>query len=134
MEMFDLFHNGQLNLSRLNYKLISLIPNLKEVSNIRQLQSLCLLGVDYQIFTKVLTRRLTSVVDLVISMTQTAFIPGMNILEGVVILHKTLYELYRRKEKGIIMKLDFEKAYDKVSWDFLLEVLKKKKFPDKWMD
>jgi hypothetical protein len=74
------------------------------------------------------------VVDLVISMTQTAFIPGMNILEGVVILHKTLYELYRRKEKGIIMKLDFEKAYDKVSWDFLLEVLKKKKFPDKWMD
>jgi hypothetical protein len=134
MEMFDLFHNGQLNLSRLNYKLISLIPNLKEVSNIRQLQSLCLLGVDYQIFTKVLTRRLTSVVDLVISMTQTAFIPGMNILEGVVILHKTLYELYRRKEKGIIMKLDFEKAYDKVSGDFLLEVLKKKKFPDKWMD
>jgi hypothetical protein len=134
MEMFDLFHNGQLNLSRLNYKLISLIPNLKEVNNIRQLQSLCLLGVDYQIFTKVLTRRLTSVVDLVISMTQTAFIPGMNILEGVVILHKTLYELYRRKEKRIIMKLDFEKAYDKVSWDFLLEVLKKKKFPDKWMD
>jgi hypothetical protein len=134
MEMFDLFHNGQLNLSRLNYKLISLIPNLKEVNNIRQLQSLCLLGVDYQIFTKVLTRRLTSVVDLVISMTQTAFIPGMNILEGVVILHKTLYELYRRKEKGIIMKLDFEKAYDKVSGDFLLEVLKKKKFPDKWMD
>jgi hypothetical protein len=134
MEMFDLFHNGQLNLSRLNYKLISLIPNLKEVNNIRQLQSLCLLGVDYQIFTKVLTRRLTSVVDLVISMTQTAFIPSMNILEGVVILHKTLYELYRRKEKGIIIKLDFEKAYDKVSWDFLLEVLKKKKFPDKWMD
>jgi hypothetical protein len=37
MEMFDLFHNGQLNLSRLNYKLISLIPNLKEVNNIRQL-------------------------------------------------------------------------------------------------
>jgi hypothetical protein len=134
MEMFDLFHNGQLNLSRLNYKLISLIPNLKEVNNIRQLQSLCLLGVDYQIFTKVLTRRLTSVVDLVISMTQTAFIPSMNILEGVVILHKTLYELYRRKEKGIIIKLDFEKAYDKVSGDFLLEVLKKKKFPDKWMD
>jgi hypothetical protein len=54
-------------------------------------------------------------VDSVVSKTQTTFIPGRNILEGVVILHETMHELNRRKKIGVILKLDFEKAYDKVS-------------------
>jgi hypothetical protein len=83
--------------------------------------------VDYKWFIKVLTKRLTGVVETVISRTQTTFLLRRNILEGVVILYETLHELKRMKRKGIIMKLDFEKAYDKISWQFLLEVLERKK-------
>jgi hypothetical protein len=61
-------------------------------------------------------------------------LPGRNILEGVVVLHKTLHEMRRKKGKGIIMKLDFEKAYDKVSWPFLMEVLERNFFPLKWIE
>jgi hypothetical protein len=50
-----------LNLSRLNYGLISLIPKMKEANNIKQYMPICLLGVDYKWFTKVLTGRLTEV-------------------------------------------------------------------------
>jgi hypothetical protein len=50
----------------------------------------------------------------VISPTQTAFRPGRNIMEGVVILHETLHELHRKKQNGVVFKIDFEKAYDKV--------------------
>jgi len=39
---------------------------------------------------------------------------GHNILEGVVILHETVHELHRKKQSGVILKIDFEKAYDKV--------------------
>jgi subtilisin-like proprotein convertase family protein len=39
-----------------------------------------------------------------------------------------------KKLKGIILKLDFEKAYDKVNWNFMLEVLRKKNFPGKWIE
>jgi hypothetical protein len=90
-------------------------------------------GVDYKWFTKVLTRRLTGVADTVINKVQTTFSPRQNILEGVVILHET-HELRREKRKGVIMKLDFEKAYDKVSWAFLMEVLERKIFLAKWRE
>jgi hypothetical protein len=100
LEMFDKFYRGELNLSRLNYGLISLIPKSKEANTTKQYRPICLLGVDYEWFTKVLTTRLTRVVDSVISSTQTAFIPGRNILEGVVVLHETLHELRKRKQRG----------------------------------
>ena len=55
----------------------------------------------------------------VISPTQTAFLPGRNIMEGVVVLHETIHELYRKKKSAVIFKIDFEKAYDKVKWSFV---------------
>jgi hypothetical protein len=70
--------------------------------------------VDYKWFTKILASRLSKVPESTISKTQAAFIPGRNILERVVILHETMHEIRKKKRKGIIMKLDFEKAYDKV--------------------
>lgn len=41
--------------------------------------------------------------------------------------------LKSEKEEGIILKLDFEKAYDRVSWDFLEEVLTRKGFSELWI-
>jgi hypothetical protein len=132
--MFEKFHKGELNLSRLNYGLISLIPKLKEANNIKQFRPIYLLEVAYKWFTKVLTKRLTGVAESFISATQTSFLLVRNILEGVVILHETLRELRKRKKKGIIIKLDFEKAYDRVYWHFLYEVLEKKNIPTKWIE
>jgi hypothetical protein len=133
VEMFDKFYRGELNLRRLNYGLISLIPKSKEANTIKHYRPICLLGVDYKWFTKVLTKRLTRVAESVISTTQTTFIPGRNILEGVVVLHETLHEIRKIKKRGVIMKLDFEKEYDKVQWSFLFEVLERKEFPEKWI-
>ena len=81
---------------------------------------ICLLNVSFKIFTKVATIRINSVADHLVSPTQTAFMQGRNILEGVVIRHETVHELHRKNQSGIIFKIDFEKAYDKVQWDFLI--------------
>ena len=59
---------------------------------------------------------------------------GHNILEGVVILHETVHELHRKKQSGVILKIDFEKAYDKVRWDFLRQTLQMKGFSPKWIE
>jgi len=68
-----------------------------------------------------------------ISSFQTAFIPGRNILEGVVILQEVLHEVRSTKSSGVFIKLDFEKAYDKVNWNFLEEVLNRKGFAETWI-
>jgi hypothetical protein len=71
---------------------------------------------------------LKRVADTVVSPSQTAFMPGRNIMEGVVILHETIHELHTRKEDGIIFKIDFEKDYDNVKWSFLQQALRMKGF------
>ena len=53
---------------------------------------------------------------------------GRHILEGVVVLHETIHELHRKK----MDKIDFEKAYDKVKWPFLQQVLRMKGFAQEW--
>jgi hypothetical protein len=55
-------------------------------------------------------------------------------LEGVVILHETIHELHSKKLDGVLFKIDFEKAYDKIKWSFLQQVLRMKGFPVKWCD
>jgi hypothetical protein len=133
LEIFQELFRGELNLNRLNYGMITLIPKLKEANNIKQYRPICLLNVDYKWFTKVLTMRLTPYAEKLISNTQTAFIPGRYILEGVIILHEIVHELRVKKMKGIVLKLDFQKAYDKVQWDFMMDVMRKKNFPEKWL-
>jgi hypothetical protein len=63
-------------------------------------------------------------------MNQTAFIPERNIHDGVVVLHEILHDLKASKKSGIVVKLDFEKAYDKIHWKFLFEVLQRKGFSE----
>jgi hypothetical protein len=53
-------------------------------------------------------------------------------MEGVVILHETIHELHTKKRDGVIFKIDFEKAYDKVNWSFLQQTLRTKGFAPKW--
>jgi hypothetical protein len=40
-------------------------------------------------------------------------------MEGVVLLHEAIHELHKRRQDGVILKLDFEKAYDKLKWPFI---------------
>ena len=50
-------------------------------------------------------------------------------MDGCVILHEVLHELKTSHSEGILLKLDFEKAYDRVPWPFLAEVMHRKKHP-----
>ncbi|WVZ53496.1 hypothetical protein U9M48_004427 [Paspalum notatum var. saurae] len=53
-------------------------------------------------------------------------------MEGAVILHETLHELHKKKKNGVILKINFEKAYDKVRWNFLQQTLRMIGFSYAW--
>jgi hypothetical protein len=115
MAMFRDFHAGDLPLFCLNFGIITLITKEKEVRRIQQYRPICMLNVSFKIFTKVMAHRLTSIACRITKPSRSAFLPGRYILEGVVVLHETIHELKRKKQSGLILKLDFERAYDKVN-------------------
>ena len=119
MQMFRELHNSDLPLFSLNFGVITLLPKTQDASKIHQYKPICLLNVSFKIFTKVATIRINSVAEDLISSTQTAFMRGRNILEGVVILHETIHELHRKNQSEVIFKIDFEKAYEKSAMGFL---------------
>jgi hypothetical protein len=82
----------------------------------------------------VATNRVSVVAHTVVKPTQTAFMPRRHILEGVVVLDETIHEFHRKKMDGVLLKTDFEKAYDKVKWPFLQQVLQMKGFDPIWCD
>jgi hypothetical protein len=132
LELFGCLHVGQLELFLLNFGEIILLPKVNEVEMIQQYRPICLLNISFKIFTKVATIRLNTVVDVVVCLSQTALMQGRNILDGVVTLHETFHELHSKKLNGVILKLDFEKVYDKVKWSFLQQTLRMKVFLDEW--
>jgi len=64
-------------------------------------------------------RRLSEVAPKLISTSQTAFIKNIFIMDGVVMLHEVVHELQNKKMAGIVFKIDFEKAYDNIIWNFV---------------
>jgi hypothetical protein len=114
MALFHEFHQGLLTLFSLNFGTIILLPECGEVLKIQQCMPIYLLNVSFKIFTKLLTNRLTSLAHKIIQPTQTTFLLGRNTIEGVVILHETTHEMHRKKQNGVIFKIDFEQAYNKV--------------------
>jgi hypothetical protein len=84
-------------------------------------------------FSKLLTNRLGKVAQRLVATNQSAFIKGRYILESVVIAHELVHSLHKSQEKGVVLKLDYEKAYDRVSWDFLFEVLESRGFSNIWI-
>jgi hypothetical protein len=132
MTMFVEFYVGKLPLYSLNFGTIILLLKCREATHIKQYRPICLLNVSFNFFTKVDMNRISQVAQKVISPSQMDFILDHNIMEGVIVLHETLHEMHRKQQSGIILKLGFEKAYDKLNWNFIQQTLRMKGFSPIW--
>lgn len=99
MKLFEEFHKGSLEVSRLNYGVITLLPKVLDANKIQQFRPICMMNCLYEWFTKVLSLRLDSVADKLILNTQSAFMKGRNIMNGVLALHEILHETKKKEKK-----------------------------------
>ena len=82
---------------------------------------------------KLLANRLKKVMSDIIDERQSAFIGGRHLLHSVIIANEVVEEAKRGQKSCIMFKVDYERAYDSVSWDFLTYMLRRLGFCTKWI-
>ncbi|CAL5403808.1 unnamed protein product [Camellia sinensis] len=133
MLFFREFHQNATLVSGLNSSFIVLIPKVDSPSHLSEYRPISLIGSLYKILAKVLSHRMKQVMPQVISEAQSAFLEGRNILDGVLIANEIVDGWRKFNRKGLVLKLDFEKAYDSVNWEFLFSMLSNFGFGNRWV-
>ncbi|GKV30901.1 hypothetical protein SLEP1_g39668 [Rubroshorea leprosula] len=86
----------------------------------------------YKVIAKLLANRLSSVLDGIIGESQMALVGGRQMVDNIVIAKETIDEAKRNKKPSFVLNLDFERAYDKVCWEFLQYMMSRMSFNPKW--
>ena len=129
MSFFKEFYEHGKFVKSLNAIFLVLIPKKVGAKDLRDFRPISLLESLYKWLAKVLANRLKKVV----SKAQGAFVEGRQILDAVLIANEAIDSVLKNNENGILCKLDIEKAYDNVDWYFLLTVMQKMSFKEKWI-
>lgn len=107
-----------------NATFISLIPKMEEACRISEFRPISLVESIYKILSKTLSCRLKEALKEVISQNQIVFLGGRQSIDGVLMANECVDAILKKGDLGVHCKIDMEKAYDRVNWNFLDYMLK----------
>ncbi|KAL0292690.1 UNVERIFIED_CONTAM: Retrovirus-related Pol polyprotein from type-2 retrotransposable element R2DM [Sesamum radiatum] len=130
----EFFVSGRL-LKQINATTLTLIPKVQMPSQVSDYRPISCCNVIYKAITKVMVKRLQQVLHLIVDQSQNAFVPGRSIADNILLAQELLagYNQVKLPPRCTI-KVDIQKAYDSIEWDFLLASLKLFNFPQKFID
>ena len=133
MRVMGDFHVGRCQMERLNKVFLVLIPKNPGAKQIGDFRPIALSNFIYLIIAKVLANRLREVMDDLISPLQSAFIPGRQMIDGIVMAEEIVAAWRRSSTTGFLWKVDFAKAYDSIDWRYLWNILRRRGFSEEWV-
>ena len=129
-EVIQVFNSGKMP-SYLNKTLIVLIPKCLGPETLNHFRPISLCNTVYKIVIKIIVSRIRPLLSNLISPYQTVFVPGRRGVDNVVIAQELIHTIHKKKGRvgHFMLKIDLEKAYDRIEWSFIREVLILFKFP-----
>jgi Reverse transcriptase (RNA-dependent DNA polymerase)/zinc-binding in reverse transcriptase len=133
MDLLNDFYDNKVDLWRINKSHITLIQKKPGATRIEDFQPISVLSAISKIITKLLAERLRLFLPELISLHQTAFINERRITETFILARQSLSFLHKHNIPSVLLKIDFKKAFDSISWDYLLQLIRRRKFPNRWI-
>lgn len=102
-----------------NSSFITLIPKVKIPIFIKYYRPISLIRLQSKIIAKLLANRLDPSLNEVIGFEQSAFLKGLQVLDGRLMVNELVAWYEKKQEKLMIFMVDFEMAYDSINWDYI---------------
>ena len=100
----------------------------KDRSYLVNWRPISLLNFDYKLLTKVLANRVKKVIPSIISSSQTAYVRDRSITDSVKLVQDIIHLLDLQKSLGLLLLVDFQKAFDSINWKYVIDILERFNF------
>lgn len=136
MKVIQAFFHSKHLLKALNRTYMVLIPKIDNPTKVEHFCPICLCNTIYKTISSLIAFRIKPLLVKLISPYQNAFTPDQNITDNILIAQEVLHSIKYSKSKigKIALKLDFEKAFDKLEWPFIESTLRRHGFPNYWIN
>ncbi|CAA7017011.1 unnamed protein product [Microthlaspi erraticum] len=132
--VLDFFRTGLLPQGT-NDVILVLLAKVAGPEKIQQFRPISLCNVIFKLITKVMVSRMKPIMTKLIGPAQSSFIPGRLSTDNIIIVQEAVHSMRRKKGKRgwMLLKLDLEKAYNRIRWDFLEDSLRAAGFSEQWV-
>ena len=116
------YRNGSLSITQKQGVITCIRKQNKSRINLKNWRPISLLNVIYKLASAVISNRLKKVLDNIINENKKGFIAGRFLGENVRLIYDVLFEFKKQNLPGLLLSIDFEKAFDTVSCKFIMKV------------
>lgn len=115
----------------INNTYLTLIPNTPHPEYVTKYRPIGLCNTIYKIITKIIVHRIHPLLSKIINLTQSSFIPGRCAADNAILVQEVIHSFKYQKGKtgNMLLKIDLEKAFDRLEWSFLHFFLHQLNFP-----